>query len=451
MPSPLAELTPWEKIARPRPGVQLETHTLDPAHGVRVLSPVLPDSPSPRRVHITRTLANVSLGAVSVIVALGAAELLLRTVFPSPRGYFTLPPGADGTRTPTPEVIHGVEGVSHFRVNRLGVRGRPFGDDRAEYRILAVGGSTTLCSALDDSEVWTHLLEVDLGRTVDGRDVWVGNVGRDGATTRDHVLHVKYLLRQYPRVDVVVSLVGVNDVMSAIHQGWQYRLPPPMTEASAEHDQMPRAFAQYPGRLQDQAVYGPGPVPWYKATALWQLARGAKAQARRRTSRFRDGLERGLQQARLRRHAADTSIDSLPPLEAPLIEYRRNLSTIADLVAAAGARLVFVTQPSAWREGMSDAEERLLWLGWMGEARLLPRTYFTTRALSHAMARFNETLLEVCRARGLECVDAAHLLPRDTTALYDDVHFTEHGSGLMARALVEHFRGRPPFRRSVLQ
>ena len=99
------------KFARPRPGVQLVTHALDPAHGVPVLSPVLPDSPSPRRVRITRTLSNVSLVAVSAIVALGAAELLLRTVFPPPRGYFTLPPGADGTRTPTPDVIHGVEGV----------------------------------------------------------------------------------------------------------------------------------------------------------------------------------------------------------------------------------------------------------------------------------------------------------------------------------------------------
>jgi hypothetical protein len=63
------------------------------------------------------------------------------------------------------------------------------------------------------------------------------------------------------------------------------------------------------------------------------------------------------------------------------------------------------------------------------------------------MARYNETLLDVCRERGLDCVDAARLLPHDTTAMYDDVHFNEQGSRMLARVLVEHFRARPPFRR----
>jgi lysophospholipase L1-like esterase len=375
-------------------------------------------------------------------VALGAAELLLRIMLPS-SGYSTLPPGTEWTLEPAPAVIHGVEGVSHVRVNRFGVRGRLFGEDAAEYRILAVGGSTTLCRALDDTKVWTHLLEVDLDRTVDGRDVWVGNVGRDGSTSRDHVLQVKYLLRQYPRVDVVVSLVGVNDLLSALQQGWQYRLAAPVTDSVAEHQRMQQAFAQFPGRLQDQAAYLTGPVPWYKATALWQLGRRAKlAQGRRHAIALRNAGLRSLESARLQRYTAVPWIDSLPPLEAPLIEYRRNLQAMADLAVATGVRLVLVTQPSAWRAGMSEAEERLLLMGSMAGGR----GYFTPRVLSAAMARYNATLLEVCRARALECVDAAHLIPKDTTALYDDVHFNDRGSRLLARALAEHFRTRPPFR-----
>src|SRR2546426_6636770 len=153
------------------------------------------------RASISRSVSNLTLATLSVIVALTAAELVLRRV-PS-RGYFAPPPGTDWTLTPAPDMIHGVEGVSPFRINRFGVRGRAFGDDRTEYRILAVGGSTTQCSVLDDTEVWTHLLEEGLGRTVDGRQVWVGNVGRDGASARDQVLHIKYLLRQYPRIDIV--------------------------------------------------------------------------------------------------------------------------------------------------------------------------------------------------------------------------------------------------------
>jgi lysophospholipase L1-like esterase len=346
------------------------------------------------------------------------------------------------TVTAAPDVIHGVAGVSHFRVNRFGIRGRPFGDDGAEYRILAVGGSTTECRVLDDAKAWTHLLEADLNRTGDGKQVWVGNVGRRGATTRDHVLHLKYLLPQYPHVDVVVSLVGVNDMVSALQQGWGYRLPALVTDPGAESEQLERAFARVPGRVQDARPTLN--APWYKATALWQLARRVKLE-RNRSAAWRGGGLGFLQQARLLRHDTGEWIDSLPPLEGPLIEYRRNLNQMADLAAAARVRLVFVTQPSAWRDGMSDAEERLLWFGWSGRDR---RSYFTTGALSRAMARYNRTLLEVCRERGLDCVDAARVVPQDTTALYDDVHLNDHGSLLLARVLVTHFRARPPFHRS---
>jgi len=396
-------------------------------------------------------VVNFALAAASIIAALGATEFLLRALGPSPRAYFVLPPSTNWVGVPSPDVLPGVHGESHFRINRFGVRGRPFGDDSAEYRILAIGGSTTLCSALDDAETWTHLLEADLGQTVDGRRVWVGNVGRDGASTRDNVLHIKYLLRQYPRVDVVVSLVGVNDLGSALHQGWEYHLPTPITDSSAERERLPRAFAQLPGRLQDppSAPQGVGPTPWYKATALWQLGRRARAVLRSSRSRTTDnvGGQKQLREARAVRQAAREWVDSLPPLEEPLIEYRRNLNAMADFAARAGARLVFVTQPSAWRRGMPDAQERLLWTGWIGQQPATASGYFTSAALARAMVRFNETLLEVCSQRRLECVDLARVLPKDTTAIYDDVHFTEQGSRLVAQALVEHFRARPPFRR----
>jgi hypothetical protein len=408
---------------------------------------VLPDPRARRRIPLSRSLSHLSLAAASVILALGASELLLRSVVPPSRGYSTLPPGAAWTLIPEPDVLHGLEGVSHVRVNRFGVRGRAFGGDRSEYRILAVGGSTTLCRALDDTEVWTHLLEVDLGRTADGRQVWVGNVGRDGASARDHVLQLKYLLPQYPHMDVVVALVGVNDMMPTIHQGWHYRLPTAVTEPDAEREEMPRAFALFPARLQDGDPSGTRRVPWFKATALWQLARRAKqALASRRTIRMGLAGQSPIVNARLERLTA-TKIDSLPSLDAPMIEYRRNLNAMADLAVAAGVRLVLVTQPSVWREGMSDAEEHQLWLGLVATDGASAPAYLTTRALRRAMARYNNTLLEVCRARELDCLDAANLLPHDTTAMYDDVHFNEQGSRLLARALAEHFRQRPPFLR----
>jgi hypothetical protein len=37
-------------------------------------------------------------------------------------------------------------------------------------------------------------------------------------------------------------------------------------------------------------------------------------------------------------------------------------------------------------------------------------------------------------------VDAATLVPRDTTMFYDDVHFTEAGSARLADILISYFK-----------
>ena len=75
------------------------------------------------------------------------------------------------------------------------------------------------------------------------------------------------------------------------------------------------------------------------------------------------------------------------------------------------------------------------------------RAYLSTGALARVMARYNEALLDVCRQRALACVDAAKVLPRDTTAMYDDVHFNEQGARLLAHELAAYFRRHPPFLR----
>jgi hypothetical protein len=291
---------------------------------------------------------------------------------------------------------------------------------------------------LDDSVAWTHLLETGLDTTADGRTIWVGNVGHGGATTRDHVLHVKYLLAQYPRIDVVVSLVGVNDMAAALRQAWDYQLPAPVMEGSAEAAQLRHAFVNGP------ATSG---MPWYKTTAWWRLGRRAAGAWRRfLAAPVNDRTSSRLEPARRSRRTIGASIDSLPPLDRPLFEFKRNLNAMVTLAAAAGAQVVFVTQPSVWRPRMTDAEQHRLWFGWVGPDWYSARAYYTPGALSRAMTAYNRTLLDVCRERNLACVDAARMLPGDSSVFVDDVHFTERGSRLLAQALVTAFRERVPFR-----
>jgi hypothetical protein len=393
---------------------------------------------SPQRSPRTRLRGSLVLAAASFLVALAGSELVLRAAVVPRDSYLVTDPGTSWT------VITGAPGaakrVARFQVNLFGVRGRTFGDDRTEYRVLAIGGSTTECASLDDAMAWTYLLETGLDTTADGRRVWVGNVGHGGMTTRDHVLHVKYLLAQYPRIDVVVSLVGVNDMAAALRQAWNYQLPGSVTERSGEEAQLRHAFVIAPDTVG---------LPWYKTTGWWWLARRAKRAWRRyRAAPVIDLVASRLAPPRRSRRMIGASIDRVPPLDRPLFEYRRNLNAMVTLAIAAGAQVVFVTQPSAWQPRMTDAQQRRLWFGWIGADWASARAYYTPGALSRAQAAYNQTLLDVCRERGLTCVDAARLLPNDSTVFLDDVHFTERGSQLLAHALIAALREHPPFRRT---
>jgi hypothetical protein len=94
---------------------------------------------------------------------------------------------------------------------------------------------------------------------------------------------------------------------------------------------------------------------------------------------------------------------------------------------------------------MSVAEQQVLVFGYLGPIKRPMRVFYTVGSLERAMSRYNETLLTVCRERGLGCVDAAARLARDTTTMYDDMHFNEAGARLLARLLADHFGSRPPF------
>ena len=106
------------------------------------------------------------------------------------------------------------------------------------------------------------------------------------------------------------------------------------------------------------------------------------------------------------------------------------------------AGVLFVTQPALWQPDIAPETDRLLW---MGSVEGLPGmnnrgAYYSAAVLSRMLDRYNETLLEFCREKGLECVDLAARIPLTTEALYDDVHFNEAGARMVAEVLADHLR-----------
>lgn len=322
---------------------------------------------------VTEGVLNASVAVASALGALVVVEGALRTAGPESDRYHVLIPGMEREFRPALGLMPGVSGWARYNVNSLGIRGPEFAPGGDEYRILAVGGSTTECLYLGESEVWTTLLQDRLAVATDGRPVVVGNVGRSGLTARDHVVEVKYLLPQLPHIDVVLVLVGVNDLTTTLRQGFRYERPPPITDPDAEELQIRRAFVRIPGKPHEAItsnLLGPD-APWYKRTATWRLRSSARqAWEIRRGSQLQDQGGLAYDTWRFHRASARTRIDSLPILDEALEEYETNLKAIVDLAEQRGTRVVFATQPTLWRPDLAPDEEARLWLGgWVTSSR----------------------------------------------------------------------------------
>ena len=382
-----------------------------------------------------RLAAPLLLAAASFALSLAAAEFALRAAAPAPDHFGVWPEHLDLTLHPAPGVLPGVEGPARFTTNADGLRAEARRPEHA-YRILAIGGSTTESLYLDDAETWPRLLQEQLGAARGRADVWVGNAGKSGLNSRHHVVQVLQLLPQLPQIDVLLLLVGVNDLHHRLSRDADFR---PI-------DQEPRsAFSELYVRAFDVR-----PEP----QSLWQpvqlLRRMAQLRARwdgedPPVALVQDDAGRIYEKWRRHRREASHWRSELPDLNSALREYAANLHTIADVAQRHGASVVFVTQPVMWHAQLSPAQRALLWLGGVGDFQREPgHEYYRVEALSRGMAQYNAALLEVCALRGLDCVDLAGALLRDTRIFYDDCHFNEAGSRRVASLLAEHLGRRPP-------
>jgi lysophospholipase L1-like esterase len=382
-----------------------------------------------------RLAAPLLLSAASVALSLAAAEFALRAVAPAPDHFGVWPAHLDLTLHPAPGVLPGVEGPSRFTTNADGLRAEARRPEHA-YRILAIGGSTTESLYLDDAETWPRLLQEQLGAARGRADVWVGNAGKSGLNSRHHVVQALQLLPQLPQIDVLLVLAGVNDLHHRLSRDADFR---PI-------EQEPRsAFAELYARAFDVR---PEPQPLWQPAQL--LRRVAQLQARWRgeappVELIQDDAGRIYEKWRRHRREAPSWRTELPDLDPALREYATNLHTIADVAQRHGARVVFATQPVMWHAQLTPAERALLWLGGVGDFQREPgHEYYRAEVLSRGMARYNAALLEVCTVRGLDCLDLAGALPRNTDTFYDDCHFNEAGSRRVAALLAEHLGRRAP-------
>lgn len=355
-----------------------------------------------------------------------AAEWVLRISMPSE--YYVWNPGYARIFRPSPGTMPGIEGESRFTINSAGIRGEEF-SGRQGYRILAIGGSTTECLYLDDLEAWPRLLQDYLNDQLNRTDIWVGNVGVSGHNSEHHILQIDKLVAQYPRIDMVVVLVGGNDLGRWLAMDGridELEGDPPAQLARS----MDKAF-----RIRPSIEAGD---PFYELSALsalWKKVRHGLGRGRA-TAKAQDEAGSLFINWRKARQDATEIRPTLPDNTDALQEYRENLRAIVDLSRDRGIELILMTQPAMWHADLPEYLVRLLWMGGAGDFGIdSPSAYYSPGALAEGIAAYNSALLSICDNRNISCLDLASVIPRDTSSFYDDMHFNEIGARLVTESL----------------
>jgi lysophospholipase L1-like esterase len=350
-------------------------------------------------------------------------------VFPGllPRNPMMRKPGMKFVSIPDTSVMPGVHGTATFSVNEFGLRGPSLPRQGSFYKLITVGGSTTECNYLDDSKEWPHLLMEDLNRGQSSRPVWVANAGLSGQTSAGHLMLVQ-TLPALQQADLLVFQTGANDLMASL---------------AFEGTSTQKTLDLEADQFRASILSGSRPrYPWLKRMAVFALVRRAVNAG---SAFFRSPAQfKGIDYADLRRERASAPTVPLPDLRLGLEEYGQRILRLQQACKANGTRCLFVTQPSMWRSDLGETERALLWFGWVGR-RPRPKGYISVSDAAAAIEAYNRKLLEVCRENSLECFDLAPLLPKDTSAFYDDFHFNEGGAKMVADRMADYLLAAPPF------
>lgn len=335
----------------------------------------------PSRRWLAKRCPHLWLAMVSVVLALLVCEWAIRAWLPAVPLH-TREPGYQQTFTPDANVLQGLAPTSSYTINALGLRGAQRPDQATG--ILCLGGSTTECVYLDDAKTWPQQLMQVIDNAPSSESFWVANAGQGSMATAHHIRFIEQspLVSQF---DVIVMLVGLNDLLRELHGLPSGEVEPPWFARMATLGLFQRVWN---GHL------GMGLVADSTGTKLTLL-----------------------------RRLQPLTEDYIPPDLTESVEgYRRRLVELIAACKRKNIKPVFVTQPVT---GSVKLRRRLD----LAEAR-------NVDLLAEMIEAYNRTLIDVCHEHGVQVVDLSSMNGVDEY-FCDHYNFSELGAAELARVLAK--------------
>ncbi len=376
------------------------------------------------------------MGALTSVleVAAGFLALLLVAEFVARwalgrRAYYVWSPGVRMRLHPDPEVFPELERVVRFEVNSDGERGDEAPrSKRGVYRILVAGGSAVEGYLLDQATNWPAVAQrllnrPDALRSLKARRVHVGNIGKSGVGAAELVTIFERLLPRYGRLDAIVVLTGVGDVVQWLEAGAPPAINRPVKPADVFGCHPEKAFGWTPRTL-----------------ALAELLRAWRRRVLRRV-RVEARSARWIGRARAMRATAPEVRTAVPDPSTLLDHFEKNLRQALECARGYADRVVVARQP--WFDGPYTEEQlRHLWHGAVGKAhKEHVKTYYAAEIVAGLMALIDKRAARVADAVGVEQLDLMPLVECTLKNYYDFCHFTPAGALAVAQAVASAIIG----------
>ena len=365
------------------------------------------------------TLSGWIFVAVALPVVYVVIELAARwSIFRADR-YYVLPPGARFHLEIDRDTFPQLERTTRFVVNSEGERGDELPkSSEGLYRVLVAGGSQPEGYLLDQDTTWPgalhRLLEAPQVKARLGASrVHVGCVARSGVGSEALDLMLGRMLPHYPRLQLIVIMIGASDVMRWLENGAGTSVPPV---------RIPDIFRCHPM----------GPFGWKPASsAAWELL----ARARRRWLRpvvAHPRAGRWYAEARAMRARATTILNDMPNPTPMLEQFDFHFRRVLERAAQHADRVLVVRQPWFDKEFTSE-EAAHRWHGGAGQAwRENVTTYYSFDVVSKLMACVDQKAAEIAHEMNIEQVDLMPILERSLAMYYDGFHATPDGARVVA-------------------
>ncbi len=277
----------------------------------------------------------------------------------------------------------------HVRLNELGLRGPRLDEPLAPGTLTLVflGGSAVENYAWPEAETFPVLVGAEVSRRL-GRPIRVFNAGVSAAPSASSLARLQHQVLDL-RPALVVAMDGINDLLGGFHPAFRRdgrHLPRP-----AQAGLRPRSF------LLD-----------------WLRSRGPHARPPRRAARAQRRLD----------------YDDLPARQV----FARNLRSMAAIAAAHDVPMLFLTQPTTYRDAPTDEDRRRYYLTEsLMDLGVAPPD---VPSLAAGMRAFNAVTLALPTSDDVAVFDLAARVPQSYDLFIDECHLTQAGNRRVATELV---------------